>query len=119
MLTDGRRQSLPVSELSFQRTSASQPTALSLITGFSASSLGDFCEPEFELPSDFVDQPSPPRSRFAIGSDSLWSGALSSPELETEGDRRSRDLTELPLADLSEAFNAGVKMVRAISAHQL
>ncbi|KAF8605063.1 hypothetical protein BDV93DRAFT_521944 [Ceratobasidium sp. AG-I] len=102
--------SLPVSELSFQRTSASQPTTLSLITGFSASNLGDFCEPEFELPSDFVDQPSPPRSRFAIGSDSLWSEAPPSPELETEGDRRSRDLTELPLADLSEAFNAGAKM---------
>ncbi|KAG8720544.1 hypothetical protein FRC08_018897 [Ceratobasidium sp. 394] len=96
--------SLPVSELSFQLASSSPTPTPCLITGFSASILSDFAEPEFDLYSDFVDQPSPPRSR----PDSMWSSELS-PVVETAGDRKARDLTELPLADLSEAFATGTK----------
>ncbi|KAG8744712.1 hypothetical protein FRC10_009626 [Ceratobasidium sp. 414] len=98
---------MPVSELSFQLAHSPPTPTPCLITGFSASILSDFAEPEFDLYSDFVDQPSPPRSR----PDSMWSSALS-PVAETAGDRKARDLTELPLADLSEAFATGAKKVR-------
>ncbi|KAG8681192.1 hypothetical protein FRC09_017689 [Ceratobasidium sp. 395] len=100
---------LPVSELSFQLTRSSPTPTPCLITGLSASILSDFAEPEFDLYSDFVDQPSPPRSR----PDSMWVSEHA-PVLETEGDRKARDLTELPLADLSEAFATGAKKVRII-----
>ncbi|QRV76073.1 hypothetical protein RhiJN_04088 [Ceratobasidium sp. AG-Ba] len=96
--------SLPVSELAFHLASSSATPKPCLIAGFSASGLSDFAEPEFDLYSDFVDQPSPPRSR----PDSMWASELS-PTVETAGDRKARDLTELPLADLSEAFATGTK----------
>ncbi|QRV90890.1 hypothetical protein RhiJN_18908 [Ceratobasidium sp. AG-Ba] len=96
--------SLPVSELAFHLASSSATPKPCLIAGFSASGLSDFAEPEFDLYSDFVDQPSPPRSR----PDSMWASEPS-PTVETAGDRKARDLTELPLADLSEAFATGTK----------
>ncbi|KAG9126518.1 hypothetical protein FRC07_003140 [Ceratobasidium sp. 392] len=99
--------SLPSSELSVQLAGSSPTPTPCLITGFSASILSDFAEPEFDLYSDFVDQPSPPRSR----PDSMWVSEPS-PTVETVGDRKARDLTELPLADLSEAFATGAKKVR-------
>lgn len=39
---------------------------------------------------------------------SLWTPAIPSYVVETDGDRKARDLTELPLADLSEAFTTGI-----------
>jgi hypothetical protein len=42
----------------------------------------------------------------------MWPSELSH-VVETEGDRKARDLTELPLADLTEAFATGAKKVCA------
>jgi hypothetical protein len=97
-----------VPELSFNLASSSPISPPCLIAAFSASSLSDFAEPEFDLHSDFVNQPSPPRSR----PESMWPSELS-PVVETEGDRKARDLTELPLADLTEAFATSAKKVCA------
>ncbi|CAE6401427.1 hypothetical protein RSOLAG22IIIB_02539 [Rhizoctonia solani] len=96
-----------MSELSFNLTgSVEQPTPC-LITGFSASSLCDFAEPDFDLQSDFVQQPSPTRAAPVVATSSLWT-SLSSQTPEIDSDQKARDLTELPLADLSEAFAIGV-----------
>ncbi|KAH7345224.1 hypothetical protein B0J17DRAFT_702682 [Rhizoctonia solani] len=96
-----------MSELSFNLASSLEQPTPCLITGFSASSLSDFAEPEFDLQSDFVQQPSPTRSAPAVGASALWTSfPPSTPEIDS--DQKARDLTELPLADLSEAFATGV-----------
>ncbi|CAE6421719.1 hypothetical protein ACGC1H_001838 [Rhizoctonia solani] len=92
-----------MSELSFNLTSSLEQPTPCLITGFSASSLSDFAEPDFDLQSDFVQQPSPTRVAPVVGASALWT-SLSSQTPEIDPDQKARDLTELPLADLSEAF---------------
>ncbi|KAB5594350.1 hypothetical protein CTheo_2280 [Ceratobasidium theobromae] len=96
-----------VSELSFGSSDSPQPVAPCLITGFSASSLSDFAEPDFDLHSDFIQQSSPTRPMPTAAPNSLWTPAIPY-VVETDGDRKARDLTELPLADLSEAFTTGI-----------
>ncbi|CAE6506769.1 unnamed protein product [Rhizoctonia solani] len=96
-----------MSELSSNLASSLEQPTPCLITGFSASSLSDFAEPEFDLQSDFVQQPSPTRPAPAVGASALWT-SLPSQTPEIDSDQKARDLTELPLADLSEAFVTGV-----------
>ncbi|KAJ1311673.1 hypothetical protein OPQ81_010147 [Rhizoctonia solani] len=93
-----------MSELSFNLASSLEQPTPCLITGFSASSLSDFAEPEFDLQSDFVQQPSPTRPTPVVGATALRSSQT--PEIDS--DQKARDLTELPLADISEAFTTCV-----------
>ncbi|CAE7208138.1 unnamed protein product [Rhizoctonia solani] len=95
-----------MSELSFNLASSLEQPAPCLITGFSASSLSDFAEPDFDLQSDFVQQPSPTRAAPGVGTTALWT-SLPTPTTVIDSDQKARDLTELPLADLSEAFATG------------
>ncbi|CCO26695.1 hypothetical protein BN14_00726 [Rhizoctonia solani AG-1 IB] len=92
-----------MSELSIDLTSSLEQPTPCLITGFSASSLSDFAEPDFDIQSDFVQQPSPTRPAPVIRPGTLWA-SLTSQTTEFDADQKARDLTELPLADLSEAF---------------
>ncbi|KDN42967.1 hypothetical protein RSAG8_06493, partial [Rhizoctonia solani AG-8 WAC10335] len=96
-----------MSELSFNLASSLEQPTPCLITGFSASSLSDFAEPDFDLGSDFVQQPSPTRAAPVVEADALWA-PFSSQTPEIDPDQKARELTELPLADLSEAFAVGV-----------
>ncbi|KAG8763736.1 hypothetical protein FRC11_013191 [Ceratobasidium sp. 423] len=96
-----------MSELSFNLASSHEQPTPCLITGFSASSLSDFAEPDFDIQSDFVQQPSPTRPAPVVGAGALWA-SLSPRTTEIDADQKARDLTELPLADLSEAFAPSV-----------
>ncbi|CAE6429180.1 unnamed protein product [Rhizoctonia solani] len=92
-----------MSELSIDLINPLEQPTPCLITGFSASSLSDFAEPDFDLQSDFVQQPSPTRPAPVIRASALWA-SLTSQATEIDTNQKARDLTELPLADLSEAF---------------
>ncbi|KAF8679875.1 hypothetical protein RHS04_04653 [Rhizoctonia solani] len=96
-----------MSELSIDLMGSLEQPAPCLITGFSASSLSDFAEPDFDLQSDFVEQPSPTRPAPVVGASALWA-SFTSQTTEADADQKARDLTELPLADLSEAFVTGL-----------